>query len=160
MPAVWGLRRSHRRWLLVGVNLSDGQLLFAAWLGITSVVAFLLFGYDKWQAGRRGGRVAESTLWLVSALGGWPGGLLGIVFFRHKSAKGSFQLKFAAAFLVWGALMWGGWQLSEKLAGRRVSFTDVRTWCCSDLAAGIGQTAAGSPRLQKDYGPMEYELCG
>jgi len=87
------------------MHLSDRQLLLAGWLGVTSVVAFLLFGYDKWQAGRRGGRVAESTLWLASALGGWPGGLLAIVMLRHKSAKGSFQLKFAGAFAVWAGLL-------------------------------------------------------
>ncbi len=90
--------------------LSTEHTLLAAWLAGTGVVAFLLFGYDKWQAGRRGGRVAESTLWWVSALGGWPGGLLGILVFRHKSAKGSFQLKFAAAFVVWVALLYGAWR--------------------------------------------------
>ena len=88
------------------MNLSDGQLLLAGWLGLTSLAAFLLFGYDKWQAGRGGGRVAESMLWFVSAFGGWPGGLLGMGVFRHKSAKASFQLKFVAALVVWLALLW------------------------------------------------------
>ena len=93
------------------MNLSNGQLLLAGWLGLTGLVAFLLFGYDKWQAGRQGGRVAESTLCWVCAMGGWPGGLLGIVVFRHKSAKSSFQLKFGAAFVGWLALLWGAWRL-------------------------------------------------
>jgi uncharacterized membrane protein YsdA (DUF1294 family) len=93
------------------MNLPSGQVLLAGWLGLTSLGAFLLFGYDKWQAGRKGGRVAESTLWLASALGGWPGALLGIGVFRHKSAKTSFQLKFGAAFVVWLALLWGAWRL-------------------------------------------------
>lgn len=93
------------------MNLSNGQLLLAGWLGVTSLATFALFGYDKWQAGRKGGRVAESTLWLASALGGWPGGLLGIVAFRHKSAKASFQFKFVAALVVWVALLWAAWRL-------------------------------------------------
>lgn len=92
------------------MTLSNGQMWVAGWLAATSFVAFLLFGYDKWQAGRKGGRVAESTLWLVSAVGGWPGGLLGIVLFRHKSAKASFQFKFAAALVVWVALLWAVWR--------------------------------------------------
>lgn len=100
---------------LVPFSLSNEQLLPAAWLGATSAVAFVMFGYDKWQAGRRGGRVAEAGLWLVSALGGWPGGLLGILIFRHKSAKASFQLKFAAAFVVWAALLYGAWRLGGGL---------------------------------------------
>lgn len=92
------------------MTLSSGQWWVAGWLAATSFVAFLLFGYDKWQAGRKGGRVAESTLWLASAVGGWPGGLLGIVLFRHKSAKASFQFKFAAALVVWVALLWAVWR--------------------------------------------------
>jgi uncharacterized membrane protein YsdA (DUF1294 family) len=104
-----GVDRS--RWLQVEMNLTFSQLLLAGWLAATSAGTFLLFGYDKWQAGRKGGRVAESTLWLASALGGWPGGLLGILLFRHKSAKASFQLKFAAAFLVWAGLLWAAWRM-------------------------------------------------
>ena len=75
------------------------------WTILSCLWAFMLFGLDKWRAGRGGRRVAESTLWWVSALGGWPGGLLGIIVFRHKSAKWSFLLMFAAAFLVWGTLV-------------------------------------------------------
>jgi uncharacterized membrane protein YsdA (DUF1294 family) len=93
------------------MTLSNGQLLVAGWLAATSLAAFLLFGYDKWQAGRKGGRVAESTLWLTSAVGGWPGGLLGILIFHHKSAKASFQIKFAFALIVWVALLWAVWRV-------------------------------------------------
>lgn len=75
------------------------------WIGAASAWAFVLFGLDKWRAGRGGLRVAEATLWWVSALGGWPGGLLAMAVFRHKSAKPSFQLKFAAAVFVSVALV-------------------------------------------------------
>lgn len=75
------------------------------WVVLASAWAFGLFGFDKWRAQRGRRRVAESALWWVSALGGWPGGLLGLLVFRHKSAKTSFQLKFAAAFLVWAGLV-------------------------------------------------------
>lgn len=92
------------------LTLTTPQLLLAGWLGGMSLAAFILFGYDKWQAGRGGGRVAESTLCGVSALGGWPGGLLGLLLFRHKSAKASFHFKFTAAFVVWGGLLWTVWR--------------------------------------------------
>lgn len=82
--------------------------IIIGWLAVTSVWAFALFGFDKWQAGRgAGARTAESSLLLASALGGWPGGLLGMLVFRHKSAKASFQFKFAAALLIWVALVAG-----------------------------------------------------
>jgi len=97
------------------VNLKTIAPWLLAWIGATSVWAFLLFGFDKWRAGRAGARrVAESSLLLASALGGWPGGLLGIVFFRHKSAKLSFQLKFAMAFILWAAFVAGAWKLTSK----------------------------------------------
>ncbi len=86
------------------------QLLLAAWLAVTNTVAFGLAGYDKWQAGRGGARVSEAALCGLAAIGGWPGGLLGLLLFRHKTAKLSFQLKFAAALVVWLALLWGVWR--------------------------------------------------
>ena len=89
-----------------------GQFLLG-WAALASAWTFLLFGFDKWRAGRsRGRRVAESSLLLSSALGGWPGGFLGMLVFRHKSAKPSFQEKFAGALLVWLALAAGALKIS------------------------------------------------
>ncbi len=96
------------------MQLSGGQLLLAGWLGLMSLGAFLLFGYDKWQAGRNRGRVAESTLWLVSAFGGWPGGLAGIIIFRHKSSKTMFLLEFLAALFVWITLLGAAWKIGGR----------------------------------------------
>lgn len=84
--------------------------------GLTSLWTFVVFGYDKWLAGRKGGqRMPESTLCMLSALGGWPGGMLGILVFRHKSAKASFQLKFAVAFFIWAALVFGALHLIGRI---------------------------------------------
>ena len=86
----------------------------AGWVMVASACTFLVFGIDKWRAGHGAARVAEATLFWLSALGGWPGGLLGMIIFRHKSAKASFQLKFAVAFFVWGALVAGGLKLTGR----------------------------------------------
>lgn len=97
------------------MDLSHGQLLLGGWIGGMSLLAFLMFGYDKWQAGRKGGRrVSEASLWLVSAFGGWLGGLAAILIFRHKSAKAFFLFEFIAALFVWITLVGavvkvGGW---------------------------------------------------
>ena len=82
-----------------------------AWFAAFSVVTFLAFGFDKWRAKRSGGRVPESFLVLLGALGGWPGGLLGMKVFRHKTIKWTFQLKYALALIpfateVWAWLHW------------------------------------------------------
>lgn len=89
--------------------------LVPVWIATASAWAVLLFGFDKWRAGRGGRRVAESTLFWLSALGGWPGGLLGLVVFRHKSAKPVFLLKFAAAFLVWAGWVFVALRLTGVL---------------------------------------------
>ena len=94
----------------MNLNLSPGPQALLLWMLAASAGAFVGFGFDKWRAGRGGRRVAEATLLGISALGGWPGGLLGIVVFRHKSAKTSFQLKFAAAFFVWAGLGYVAWR--------------------------------------------------
>jgi uncharacterized membrane protein YsdA (DUF1294 family) len=95
------------------VNLSFVQQTLALWIAGTSVLTFGLFCYDKWRAGRGARRISEATLCTVSACGGWPGGLLGIVLFRHKSAKPRFLLKFAQSFLIWAGLIW----LALRLGG-------------------------------------------
>lgn len=96
-----------RGWTVRVAGLLDTrELILLAWTGAASAGTFLLWGYDKWQAGRQGGRIAEAALCVLAALGGWPGGLAGMAAFRHKTRKASFQLKFAAAFVVWILLAW------------------------------------------------------
>ena len=86
--------------------------IFGWWLILASVWSFALFGLDKWRAKRdRARRIPQFTLLLVSALGGWPGGLLGMVVFRHKSAKPSLLLQFFGALIVFALLIAGMFKL-------------------------------------------------
>jgi uncharacterized membrane protein YsdA (DUF1294 family) len=89
--------------------MSRWDLIALAWCGGGSVVALLAFGYDKWRAGRSGQRVSEFTLVLFGVLGGWPGGLLGMNLFRHKTAKWTFKLKYAHALIPFAAEVWAWW---------------------------------------------------
>lgn len=77
-----------------------------AWLAVINAVTLLAFGADKWRARRAGRRVPEFTLLTLSALGGWPGGLLGMIAFRHKTAKWTFQLGFAFSLIPCAAAVW------------------------------------------------------
>jgi len=85
--------------------------LAAIWFTAINALAFVSFGFDKWRATRSGRRVPESNLILLGALGGWPGGLAGMSVFRHKTAKGTFKLKYGLALVpfaveVWAFLHW------------------------------------------------------
>ena len=79
------------------------------WLAILNFITVMTFALDKWCASRARRRVPESTLVLLGALGGWPGGLLGMKYFRHKTAKWTFQFKYALALLPFIAELWA-WQ--------------------------------------------------
>ena len=94
----------------------DPLYFFVGWIGLTSLVTFCLFGYDKGRAGREGARrVAESTLLAASAFGGWPGGLLAILVFRHKTSKISFLLRFFVALFAFAAFCVGALKIIGKL---------------------------------------------
>lgn len=74
--------------------------------GLMSLLALVLYGYDKAQAKRKGRRVAEKTLHWIAALGGWPGALLGQQLFRHKRSKASFMSVFRV-IVIGHAAFWG-----------------------------------------------------
>jgi uncharacterized membrane protein YsdA (DUF1294 family)/cold shock CspA family protein len=74
---------------------------------VASLVAFFAYAFDKSAARRSQWRTQESTLHLVSLLGGWPGALAAQRLLRHKSAKASFQAAFwVTVVLNCGALSW------------------------------------------------------
>ncbi len=57
----------------------------------SSSLTFILYWSDKRAAENGTQRTPESTLQLLSLIGGWPGGLFAQRIFRHKSTKKSFQ---------------------------------------------------------------------
>ena len=87
----------------VSRNFSTPDAIALVWFGGFNFAALVAFAFDKWLAGRAARRVAESTLVWLGALGGWPGGLLAMKLFRHKTVKRSFQFKYALALLPFAA---------------------------------------------------------
>ena len=67
---------------------------------LTSLLCFVVYGWDKSAArsGRR--RTRERTLLLLGLLGGWPGAVLAQQMLRHKTAKTSFQITFWATVVL------------------------------------------------------------
>ena len=84
----------------------------AIWFAAFNAATFLVFGFDKWSAQRSGWRVSESILVMLGALGGWPGGLLAMIVFRHKTAKRAFKVKYILALIPFIAeiLAWLHWR--------------------------------------------------
>ena len=59
-----------------------------------SIITFSLYGLDKWKAKKSSQRIPEKILHLSEFFGGWPGAILGQLFFRHKTSKFTYQLVF------------------------------------------------------------------
>jgi uncharacterized membrane protein YsdA (DUF1294 family)/cold shock CspA family protein len=78
-------------WQAGGRN--DWRLVYGCAAGI-SLIAYLMYWLDKLRARHGEWRIAESTLHLVTLLGGWPGAFLAQRHFNHKTAKLRFNLLF------------------------------------------------------------------
>lgn len=61
------------------------MLIYGILLAVISAVAFVLYGADKGRAKRGAWRIPEKVLLGFSFFGGAPGGLLGMLAFRHKT---------------------------------------------------------------------------
>ena len=81
-----------------------GKVLIC-YLTLTSVLAFFLCASDKRRARKGGWRVPEKTLFLLSAMGGATGMLLGMLLCRHKTKHLSFMILIPLFLLLWLILL-------------------------------------------------------
>jgi uncharacterized membrane protein YsdA (DUF1294 family) len=81
------------------IDLHTTFYLFAYYV-VVSAVALTVMAHDKLAARAERQRVAEKTLYLLSAAGGWPGTWVACGMFRHKTRKSAFQMRLAFATLL------------------------------------------------------------
>ncbi|MCQ2452051.1 MAG: DUF1294 domain-containing protein [Oscillospiraceae bacterium] len=85
------------------------SLVFAFYLVLLSLIAFILYGSDKRKAKTGAWRTKESVLLGVGLIGGAAGALLGMKAFRHKTKHWYFWvvntlglvLQLALLLLLW-----------------------------------------------------------
>ena len=115
-------RRKKYQWQFIGAALLAAALLFAAllyatpfppylsWLIAISLVAFIYFGWDKSKARAHSDvRIPEIVLHLLSLLGGFLGGFLGMQFFRHKTDLSKhyiFPAIMVLSLIIHAAIFW------------------------------------------------------
>jgi len=68
------------------------EKLIFIYIVIINIVTYGLFGWDKFQAKRGGGRISEKTLLTLCAAGGASGGLIAMNAFKHKRQKPLFKV--------------------------------------------------------------------
>lgn len=81
------------------------MILFYVFLAL-NLFAFLIIGYDKYLAKKNKRRISEKTLLSFVFFGGTVGSGLGMLFFRHKTAKRSYLLKFFGIFIFQIAILY------------------------------------------------------
>ncbi len=74
------------------------------WVAALSMITFLFYGYDKFQAMRQGLRVPERLLHAMALLGGFIGGWFGMLLFRHKLRKQAFWAVLAGSTVLHAAI--------------------------------------------------------
>jgi uncharacterized membrane protein YsdA (DUF1294 family) len=79
---------------------------YLVWLMAWGITTFILYGFDKFQAGRQGWRVPEITLHGLALLGGVLGGWAGMLVFWHKVRHISFWIILILSTLIHGALVY------------------------------------------------------
>ncbi|REC53657.1 DUF1294 domain-containing protein [Chryseobacterium piscium] len=67
---------------------------------IMNLIAFTVFGLDKWKATHHKRRFSEFSLLILTFLGGTVGAILAMMIFRHKVSKKSFLWKFGIIILI------------------------------------------------------------
>ena len=66
------------------------MLIFGLYILIINLIGFLAMGIDKFKAQKNWWRIKEKTLFIIAAIGGSIGSIIGMYTFRHKTKHNSF----------------------------------------------------------------------
>lgn len=72
--------------------MKPAAILLIFYLLALNLAGLLSMGIDKQRARKHRWRIPEKTLFLIAALGGSAGSILGMLLFRHKTRHLSFRL--------------------------------------------------------------------
>lgn len=79
--------------------------LMSIYLLAMNLIAFGLYGFDKYRAQRHMWRIPENTLITSAMLGGAFGAYLGMQVFRHKTKHIKFKVLIPLLVLAWIAVI-------------------------------------------------------
>ncbi|BDU24141.1 MULTISPECIES: DUF1294 domain-containing protein [unclassified Flavobacterium] len=87
--------------------------IFLLYFLFINIVLFILAGYDKYLARKNKRRIPENTLFFLQTIGGTIGLLTAMFFFKHKTSKTSFIVKFLLILLLQVVLIY--FMLTQKI---------------------------------------------
>ncbi len=74
--------------------------LVLAWYAVLGIITYGMYAKDKAAAQSGDWRTPESTLHLLSALGGWVGAMVAQTYLRHKSQKPEFRITYYLTVII------------------------------------------------------------
>lgn len=74
--------------------------LIVGWYIVLGIITYAMYAKDKAAAQSGDWRTPESTLHLLSALGGWVGAMVAQTYLRHKSQKAEFRLAYYLTVII------------------------------------------------------------
>lgn len=74
--------------------------VWSIYIIVVNVIAFLMYGIDKWNARKGLRRIPEKTLLGIAAVGGSIGSYTAMQLFRHKTKKPKFYIGIPFIFAV------------------------------------------------------------
>ena len=74
--------------------------LVVGWYMALGIITYAMYAKDKAAAQSGDWRTPESTLHLLSALGGWVGAMVAQTYLRHKSQKAEFRLVYYLTVII------------------------------------------------------------
>lgn len=79
--------------------------LLLLYLAAVNVLAFVLYGVDKFKARQGRWRISEATLLLTAVLGGALGAWVGMLLWHHKTLHPRFRYGLPLLVLAWLVLL-------------------------------------------------------
>ena len=79
--------------------------LLIIYLILINIIAFFMYGLDKYRAKKKMWRIPESSLLFSAVLGGGLGAWCAMAVFHHKTKIRKFRITVPLAFFAWAALL-------------------------------------------------------
>ena len=70
------------------------------YLLVINIIAFTMYGIDKWKAQRNQWRISEKMLLFLAVIGGSAGALAGMYIFHHKTLHKKFTIGVPLILLI------------------------------------------------------------
>ena len=86
--------------LILLVVMNKLSWLVLAWYAVLGVITYGMYAKDKAAAQSGVWRTPESTLHILSALGGWVGAMVAQTYLRHKSQKPEFRITYYLTVII------------------------------------------------------------